>query len=76
MRILKICGKTSDMFNSTLEVDGKVVGEYDGYVPDFFPGQHYGDYILLHIDVDTGVIVNWCKPTKEDLKQVCPTDDE
>ncbi len=76
MRILKICGKTSDMFSSTLEVNGVQVGAYDGYVPRFFPGQHYGDYIQLHIDVDTGNIVNWVKPTKEELAQVCPVKDD
>ena len=69
-RVLKICGKTSDMFSATLEVDGKNAGEYEGYVPKFFPGDHYGDYIQLHIDVDTGVIVNWRVPTKKSLTEM------
>ena len=69
-RILKICGKTSDMFSATLEVDGKDAGEYDGYVPNFFPEDHYGDCIQLHIDIDTGAIVNWKKPTKKDLAEM------
>jgi hypothetical protein len=69
-RILKICGKTSDSFSATLEVDGKDAGEYVGYVPSFFPGEHYGDYIQLHIDIDTGEIVNWKKPTKKELTEM------
>jgi hypothetical protein len=47
-----------------------IVGEYDGYVPDFFPGQHFGDYVELEIDVDTGMILNWKKPSKAQLDKV------
>lgn len=66
MRMI-ISAKCSDMFHATLRKDGKQIGEYDGYVPDFMPGQHYGDYVQLEIDTDTGLIVNWKKPTKEQL---------
>lgn len=31
---------------------------YDGYVPDFLPGE-FGDYLYLNIDIDTGFINNW-----------------
>lgn len=31
---------------------------YEGYVPDFFPGKHYGDYIMLDINTD-GHIPHW-----------------
>jgi len=41
---------------------------YTGYVPDFFPEQHWGDYVELKIDADTGQILNWKVPTKKDLK--------
>ena len=44
--------------------------EYDGYVPDFFPGKHYGDYVQLEIDADTGKILNWKAPTKEDIDEL------
>ena len=67
-RILKICLKVSDGFNGILEEDGKTTGEYDGYVPSFFPEEHYGDYVELDIDIDTGKIVNWKKPTKKDVE--------
>ena len=67
--IIKTCIKCSDMFSASLtDDDGKIVGEYGGYVPDFFPGEHYGDYVELDIDTKTGQIVNWNVPTKKDLK--------
>lgn len=44
------------------------VGERDGYVPDFFPEEHYGDFIELEIDIATGKILNWKKPTQKELK--------
>ena len=65
--------KCSDMFAATLEEKGKVIGEYDGYVPDFFPGEHYGDYVMLDIDVETGKILNWKKPTVKQLKETFKT---
>jgi len=39
----------------------------DNYVPDFFPGDHYGDYLILNIDA-SGTITNWKKPK---LAEVC-----
>jgi hypothetical protein len=71
-RILKISGKTSDLFSASLIEDGNEVGTYDGYVPKFFPNpkeEHYGDYIQLDIDLETGQILNWKRPTKADLKE-------
>lgn len=68
---INICAKCSDLFSATLIDDkGNCVGECDGYVPAWFPNpnvRHYGDYVELAIDVNTGKIVNWRKPTKEDL---------
>jgi hypothetical protein len=69
-RILKVCAKTVDRFTATLEEDGKETADYEGYVPKFFPEDHYGDYVELDIDIDTGMIVNWKKPTKKELKQL------
>ena len=28
------------------------------------PGKHYGDYVMLHIDIKSGNIVNWQPPQK------------
>ena len=69
-RILKTCIKCSDMFQATLTVDGKQKANYSGYVPDFFPEDHYGDYVELEIDIDTGMILNWKRPTQAELKQL------
>jgi len=65
---LRISAKCSDLFSATLRKNGKTVGTYNGYVPDFMPGEHYGDYVDLDIDADTGLIVNWKKPTDAQLK--------
>lgn len=70
MTKLCISAKCSDMFSANLVVDGELQGNYDGYVPKFFPGQHFGNYIELEIDVDTGKILNWKKPTKEELNKL------
>ena len=58
--ILNLSAKCSDLCCIDIDDDnGKQVYSRDGYVPDFMPGQHLGDYIELEIDVDTGVILNW-----------------
>lgn len=72
---LKICAKCSDMFSATLHDNtGKQKGkDYDGYVPTWFPTHdtaHYGDYIILEIDVATGKILNWKKPAAYELKNI------
>jgi hypothetical protein len=46
---------------------GEKVGDYDGYVPDFMPEEHYGDYVELDINVKTGQIINWSFPSQEEL---------
>jgi hypothetical protein len=69
-RILSICAKCVDAFGSKLIENGEVTNSYEGYVPKFFPNEHFGDYIELDIDIDTGQIVNWKTPTKEELKQL------
>ena len=46
-------------FYSFKDKDGNVVGEVDGYVPSFFPGRHFGDYLIFDIDLETGQILNW-----------------
>lgn len=60
------------MFDADLIVNNKVVGNYTGYVPKFFPGEHFGDYVQLEIDVDTGQIMNWKKPTEKELERLFP----
>jgi hypothetical protein len=48
----------------------ELLGEdYTGYVPNFMPGESE-DYVDLEIDVNTGQILNWKRPTEGQLKKV------
>lgn len=41
------------------DADGKRVLKYGDYnVPSFFPGEHYGDYLIMQINAD-GKIADW-----------------
>jgi hypothetical protein len=64
---LKVC----DNFSANLvDADGQVIASQDdGYVPSFMPGEHHGDYVILDIDIDTGTITNWKKPTAKALEE-------
>ena len=67
---IRIMAKCSDMFSATLVNGvGNRVGDFSGYVPEWMPGQHFGDYVELDIDVETGVIRNWKRPSIEGLKK-------
>lgn len=69
-KTLKVHLKVCDMFCAQLlDQHGEILQDYEGYVPDFMPGKHYGDYVILDIDVDTGKIINWNVPTKEQLQE-------
>ena len=70
-KTLKIHVKCADQFSCAItDQDGKVIfNQGDGYVPDFMPGKHYGDYIILDIDLDTGVVTNWEAPTQEQIEE-------
>ena len=70
-KTLKINAKCADGFYASLEdTKGNAVGsDYDSYVPKFMPGQHYGDYVELEIDLATGRILNWTPPTTEQLEE-------
>jgi hypothetical protein len=75
-RTIQVSAKCSDLCWMALDTDGKRVGEMDGYVPDWFPNptsEHYGDYVSLQIDLETGQILNWKKPTQAQLKATFKT---
>ena len=40
--------KTSDECMIKFETENSVI-TYSGYVPNFFPNEHYGDYVMLNI---------------------------
>lgn len=69
---IKVC----DRFEGDLrDAQGDKVAEYEGYVPDFFPGDHYGDYLILNIDLETGQIKNWKKPGAADIEKMLAQDE-
>lgn len=70
-KLLKLYLKVCDQFTATLEdTDGnEICDNGDNYVPDFMPGEHYGDYVILDIDINTGMIVNWKKPSADELAE-------
>jgi hypothetical protein len=69
-KTLSIHMKVCDAFEARLlDQDGATLVDYEGYVPRFMPGEHYGDYLILEIEIDTGKIVNWKTPTARDLEQ-------
>lgn len=52
----KVCDQGEYWF---LSVVGERVAKFKGYyVPDFLPGDHYGDYIIFKVDAE-GKIQNW-----------------
>ena len=66
---LRIHMKVCDGFEGAIyDQDGQQIGkDYEGYVPGFMPGEHYGDYLILNIDLETGIILNWKVPDVTDI---------
>lgn len=77
-KLLKVHLKVRDEFSATLvSADGETIKtQDDGYVPSFMPGNHYGDYVILDIDIDTGQITNWKRPSEGELLEWIGKDDE
>lgn len=70
IKTLKIHCKVCDQFTAGLyDANGKLIKDYEGYVPEFMPGHHYGDYIILDIDIETGQITNWEKIKPEQIEE-------
>lgn len=69
--------KVRDQFECTIkDQDGEEVKEYEGYVPSFMPGDHYGNYLILDIDLDTGQVTNWDQVDKQKLKDFLEGEDD
>ena len=66
---ITVSAKCSDLFWANVHTKDYNF-EYDGYVPDFFPGEHWGDYVQLEIDLATGKILNWKEPTESDIRKL------
>ena len=69
MKTISMCAKCSDMCSLQLTDENGRTFVHDGYVPDFFPEDHCGDYIEFKIDVDTGQILNWKKTDQNGIKK-------
>lgn len=70
-KTIQISAKCSDGFGAYVFDEAReIVGDYQGYVPDFLSGDMGEDYIDLEIDLDTGKILNWKRPTKAKLKEL------
>lgn len=68
-KTLKLHLKVRDEFAAGLcDQNGEEIFDYEGYVPDFMPGNHYGDYVIFDIDLDTGQITNWKPPTAKQIE--------
>ena len=50
-----------------------VASRSEDYAPSIFPGEHYGDYIILDIDLKTGKILNWNKPSDKKILESFPS---
>lgn len=62
---IQIHAKICDSGSYILKNGDKELAAIDDYVPSFFPGDHYGDYLILDIEIETGKILNWKKPNPE-----------
>lgn len=65
---VEIHAKVCDAGHYTLKgPNGERISRRDDYVPSFFPGDHYGDYIILEVELDSGIIKNWKRPDPADV---------
>lgn len=71
-KTISVYCKVCDNFTaSILDQNGETIYEQDdGYVWTFMPGEHFGDYLILNIDIDTGTITNWKKPSAEEIQSL------
>lgn len=78
-KILSIHMKVCDEFCAeVISSDGSILGSVENvYVPDFMPNgktgetgcSHYGDYLILDIDMDTGLVTNWKTPKADQIER-------
>lgn len=71
---VKVCDRGCYDFKTPTGTIIKSLNE--DYVPSFFPGDHYGDYLILDIDLSTGQIVNWKAPSSDELKEIINGEEE
>lgn len=67
-RALSISCKVRDECHLEFIQENGYIESYRGYVPDFFPDEHWGDYIILQI-TDKGKVKGW-QPTDKQIYEV------
>lgn len=65
MRQIRIQAKCGDRVSTDIIEDDDYKDNLEGEVPNFFPEPNFGECVSLRNDVDTGRILNWIPPTKE-----------
>ena len=77
-KTLSIYTKCSDRFCASIkDQNGETLFDQDdGYVWGIMPDDHYGDYIILDIDIDTGQITNWQTPSSEEVQNIINGEEE
>lgn len=67
--------KLRDEFSCQLyDSNNNMIKDYEGYVPNKIVPGEFGDYLDLRIDINTGQILNWKVPSKEDLESFMARD--
>ena len=77
-KTMSIHCKVSDRFTYSIqdEQGERLFRQDDGYVPSFMPGEHYGDYIILEIDLETGFVTNWVPPSSRQIEDAIKSSDQ
>lgn len=69
-KVIQVHCKVRDEGSYTLkDQDGEEICSKEGYVPGFFPDKHFGDYLILDIEIESGKILNWVPPSKEQIQE-------
>lgn len=63
--------KCTDEFNANLiDSNGNIIGHIeDENVPRFIPSVDCSEILTLNIDLETGQITNWRKPSAKDIEE-------
>lgn len=70
VKSIEVHAKVCDSGSYTLkDSNGNNIAIRDDYVPSFFPEEHYGDYLILNIDLESGKILNWKTPIEQEVSR-------
>jgi hypothetical protein len=72
-KTISFYAKCSDLCGGNIVNDSQNTFEFDGYPPKFLGD---GNGINLEIDLETGHILNWKKPSDDDIVEFLDIDQE